>query len=85
MLINRNRKDGNPELADKANIYLDGVKQQYCFEACVLRSHRRKGAGYVIRTINDEKPRTAIGWAGRSYHGIAVEKVFGEVEVRVVQ
>lgn len=73
MLFNRNRKDGNPILANKATVYLNGYKQEYCLEAKTI-GPCLKAPGYVIRMAKNGR---------RTLYDIAVEKIFGFVEVRL--
>ena len=73
MLINRNRKDGHPEIANKANVYLDGEKIERCLEASTQGSDL-KSYGYVIYPSD----------AGDTLlYGLKCKKVYGEVEIRI--
>lgn len=73
MLINRNRKDGNPEIAGKATVYLNGRKVERCIEAKTLGPFLR-GPGYVIRQSKKGKEK---------YYGVLTEKLYGLVDIRL--
>lgn len=73
MRVNRNRKDGSPEIAGKATVYLNGRKQNRCIEARTMGPFL-KGPGYVIRY---SKTGT------RKYMGVPVEKAYGLVDIRL--
>jgi hypothetical protein len=89
-----NRKDSNEDLAEHANIFFNGERQKYCFEANVDGGeHRKRGTGYVIRAVLDEnsEPIPTILSDNHpkimpepfDYDGIMCEKVFGKVTISV--
>lgn len=74
MLFDRNRKDGNPEIANRAMVYLNGIKQERCLQA-QTRTASFTGHGYVICYDRES--------SGLSLYGLPVAKHLGFVEVRI--
>ena len=89
-----NRFNCNEDLAEGADIFFKGKRQEHCFEAYVDGGERRKrGYGYAIRAVLDDsgnliptvnsKDHPSVKADHFNYRGLICEKVEGQVYIRV--